>query len=336
MALKRIVLRDFVIVAELELEFDAGFSVLTGETGAGKSILVDALQLATGGRADLGAIREGAARAEVSAEFDLSAASQRWLLECGFEASADSLLLRRVVDAQGKNRAWINGSPCTVGQLRELGEQLLDIHGQHAWQSLTRPASVRALLDAYGEIDTSNMQAAWTEWRTAQAALASALASQDSLQSELERLQWQVGEVDKLAPTEHEWPELNAEHSRLAHAQALIEAAQAALGSLGEGSEGGALASLAHAQRHLQEQARIEPEFNSFAGPTPIQSAWTNWINASPPGCPWRGATVGRQRNCLRHGFTGKKSWHCLAPAVTWVPCAPRWMRRSRDIQRVP
>ena len=112
--LKRLTLRDFVIVPELEIEFDAGFSVLTGETGAGKSILIDALQLALGSRGDVGLLREGSARAEVSAEFDaLPAALKPWLEQSGFDAQ-ESLLMRRTLDAQGKSRAWINGSPATI------------------------------------------------------------------------------------------------------------------------------------------------------------------------------------------------------------------------------
>src|SRR6218665_1887652 len=149
--LRRLVLRDFVIVPSLEIELGAGFTALTGETGAGKSILIDAVQLALGSRGDAGVVREGAPRADITAEFEPHAALASklapWLEEAGFEVS-DTLLLRRVVDAQGKSRAWINGSPATVTQLRELGEHLVDIHGQHAWQSLTRADSVRALVDA--------------------------------------------------------------------------------------------------------------------------------------------------------------------------------------------
>jgi DNA repair protein RecN (Recombination protein N) len=134
-ALTHITLRDFVIVRTLELDLATGFSVLTGETGAGKSILIDALQLALGARAESGVVREGASRCEVCAEFDTTPAVQSWLEMAGFDANA-ALLLRRTVDTAGKSRAWINGSPATATQLRELGEQLLDIHGQHAWQSL--------------------------------------------------------------------------------------------------------------------------------------------------------------------------------------------------------
>ena len=137
MSLKRITLRDFVIVRELELDLSAGFSVLTGETGAGKSILIDALQLALGARAEAGAVREGASRADIAAEFDAPPALTRWLEDAGLDAG-DSLLLRRTVDTQGKSRAWINGSPATAAQLREVGEHLVDIHGQHAAQSMLR------------------------------------------------------------------------------------------------------------------------------------------------------------------------------------------------------
>jgi DNA repair protein RecN (Recombination protein N) len=156
--LRRLALCDFVIVPSLELEFHAGFSVLTGETGAGKSILVDALQLALGSRGDVGVVREGAARAEVSAEFDTPASLAAWLDHAGFaDGEPGSLLLRRTVDAQGKSRAWINGSPATVAQLREAADHLLDIHGQHAWQSLTRAAATRELLDAQAGLNTAEL-----------------------------------------------------------------------------------------------------------------------------------------------------------------------------------
>src|SRR3954463_5607986 len=185
MSLKRIALRDFVIVRELELELGEGFSVLTGETGAGKSILVDALQLALGARAEATVVREGSARAEISAEFDLPPALVPWLQEAGFDAG-DSLLVRRTIDSQGKSRAWINGSAATATQLREVGESLVDIHGQHAWQSLTRPPAVRALLDGYAGASTDRLQQLWTAWRAAQKTLADARDAQDSLQRERE------------------------------------------------------------------------------------------------------------------------------------------------------
>jgi DNA repair protein RecN (Recombination protein N) len=232
--LKRIALQDFVIVHALDLDIGAGFSVLTGETGAGKSILIDALQLALGGRGEAGMVREGAARAEIVAEFDLPATLTDWMQEAGFETAGGSLLLRRTLDTQGKSRAWINGGSATVGQLREAGEHLVEIHGQHAWQGLTRPAAVRALLDDQAGLDLTPLSAAWSTWRQALQALEQARARRDTLDQERERLQWQVSELDRLSPGDHEWAELNAEHTRLAHAQALLEAARQALDAVSE------------------------------------------------------------------------------------------------------
>ena len=262
MALRRITLRDFVIVQALELDLSAGFTVLTGETGAGKSILVDALQLALGSRSDAGLVREGALKADICAEFDCPAHVEPWLGEAGFDTE-DVLLLRRTVDVQGKSRAWINGTPVTATQLRDLGDMLLDIHGQHAWQSLTRPESVRGLLDAFAGINTTDIAARWATWRSTQKTLQQALQAQATLQQERERLQWQIGEVDKLAPTEGEWSDLDAQHKRLSNAQALLDAAGGTLQQL-QDEETGVLASLTYAQGLLQSQEHIEPAFSSL------------------------------------------------------------------------
>ena len=259
MSLKRISLRDFVIVRELELDVSGGFTVLTGETGAGKSILIDALQLVLGARAESSVIREGAQRCEISAEFDHAPHLSAWLDDAGFEAS-DSLLLRRVIDTQGKSRAWINGSAATATQLRELGDALVDIHGQHAWQSLTRPDSVRGLLDAYAGTSTAPLQALWWAWREAQRTLDEALQTQDRLQQERERLSWQISEVDKLAPGLDEWDELNTQHTRLSHARTLMEAAESALTHL-QDDQGGVLRELNRVVSQLQEHTTIEPAF---------------------------------------------------------------------------
>jgi DNA repair protein RecN (Recombination protein N) len=265
--LRRLSLRDVVIVDQLEVELDSGFTVLTGETGAGKSILVDALQLALGQRADATLVREGATRAEVSAEFDTPTALRGWLDDNGFNAGADaavSLLLRRSIDTQGRSRAWVNGSPATVAQLREAAEQLVEIHGQHAWQSLTRPPAVRALLDAQAGIDGSALAAAWAAWREALAALGGARERHDTLARERERLAWQLGEVDKLAPGDHEWDALNAEHQRLAHAQTLLDGARAAFEALSDGEPGAA--ALAHRAVHaLDDAARFDPALGAVA-----------------------------------------------------------------------
>ena len=262
MALRRIALRDFVIVHALELDFSTGFTVLTGETGAGKSILIDALQLALGSRADAGSVREGAERLDVSVEFDAAPALASWLDEGGFEAN-EALLLRRTVDLQGRSRGWINGAPATAAQLRTVGDLLLDIHGQHAWQSLTRPDAVRGLLDAYAGVRTDALDASWHAWRQALGALDTARSAQDSLQRERERLQWQIAEVAKLGPGADEWDELSTNHARISNAQSLIEAAEGAREAL-EGDDGGALAALSRAATLLQNSEHIEPEFKAL------------------------------------------------------------------------
>ncbi|MFW5333070.1 DNA repair protein RecN [Hydrogenophaga sp. ZJX-1] len=261
MSLRRIVLRDFVIVQSLDLELHSGFSVLTGETGAGKSILIDALQLALGARADSGVVREGATRCEIAAEFDLPSRLVPWLDEQGF-AQEDHLLLRRTVDTDGRSRAWINGSAATMAQLKALANDLVDIHGQHAWQSLTRADAVRALLDGYAGIDTTSATQSWAQWRLRRKALETATGRQSTLQQESERLAWQIAELDKLQPAAGEWEELNSQHSRLANAQALLDAANAATLALEE-EESSAAALIHRALSALQAQAGIEPQFSA-------------------------------------------------------------------------
>lgn len=256
MGLRHIALRDFVIVRALDLDFESGFTVLTGETGAGKSILIDAVQLALGARADAGVVPQGAGRAEVSVEFDAPANIEPWLELGGFEITP-TLLLRRQVDAQGKSRGWINGSPATATQLRELGEKLLDIHGQHAWQGLMKPDAVRRLLDAYAGLDNKAMQQRWQEWRKAVQALVEAQQAQASLQQERERLTWQLSELEKLSPVKDEWAEITAQHARLSNAQALLDAAQAALYSLEDEHQGG-LRHLAQAADAVQRQSHLD------------------------------------------------------------------------------
>ena len=263
MTLKSIQLRDFVIVRELQLDLLSGFSVLTGETGAGKSILVDALQLALGNRAESGVVREGAARAEISAEFDVPHSLHAWLHDSGFEAEGslpDSLLLRRSIDAQGKSRTWINGSAATLTQLREAAEHLVDIHGQHAWAQLTKPAEVRRLLDAYGQINATAVAQLHAAWREAAKALADAQAAQATLETERERLAWQLSELAKLSPQDGEWETINAEHSLQSHAQDLLAASYAVIELLG--GDDGASHRLSKALDLLQKSEHLAQEFS--------------------------------------------------------------------------
>ncbi len=261
MSLRRIALRDFVIVQSLDLDLATGFTVLTGETGAGKSILIDALQLALGARAEASVVRESAARCEIAAEFDMPPAVTQWLETQGFPVE-DSLLVRRTVDTEGRSRAWINGSAATMTQLKALADDLVDIHGQHAWQSLTRASAVRDLLDAYAGIDTAPAQTHWARWREQRKALQVATDRQASLRQDSERLTWQIAELDKLAPTVDEWADINTQHRRLANAQSLIDAAQLAAQLLDE-QEDSAAALIHRALAALHAQTHIEPAFHS-------------------------------------------------------------------------
>ncbi|OED17934.1 DNA repair protein RecN [Burkholderia sp. A2] len=236
--LRHLSIRDFVIVAALDLEFDSGFSVFSGETGAGKSILIDALALALGERADASVVRTGCSRADITAEFTPHDRVARWLDEHAFDAE-DTVMLRRVIDANGRSRAFINGTSATLAQLRELGEMLVDIHGQHAHQLLMRPDAQRELFDTHAGLvaDAANVARAWRVWRDATQAIDAAKAHERELQLEREKLAWQLAELDKLAPQAGEWDEVSNEHKRLSHSANLIEGVRGALNALSESDD---------------------------------------------------------------------------------------------------
>ena len=231
--LRSLQIRDFVIVTEAEINFETGFTVFSGETGAGKSILIDALALALGERADSSVLRHGAARAEISAVFDVPEVLTQWLAEHDLSA-ADELVLRRVVDVHGRSRGYINGSAVTLTQLREVGEHLVDIHGQHAHQSLLKPESQRDMVDAHGGHSPlrQHVTQAWKAWRKIERQLA--LSEQDAsvLNAARERLEWQLGELDRLELDVTEWQDISAEHTRLANAQSLLDGVAQALEGL--------------------------------------------------------------------------------------------------------
>jgi len=230
---------DFVIVDRVRMEFAPGFGVLSGETGAGKSILVDALMTVLGGRADSSAVRHRRTRAEVSAEFDTSGVPglAAWLGDQGLEGEAGECILRRVIESGGRSRAFINGRPATVAQLREAGEWLVDIHGQHEHQLLMRPATQRRLLDEWSGAAELAAEVAVLHgvWREAAAARQMAAGRAEALAEEQDRLAWQLEEIDRLGLSGGEWEDLQAEQGRLANAQALIHAAEAGLEALSEG-----------------------------------------------------------------------------------------------------
>jgi len=252
--LQRLLIRDFAIVDRLELEFQSGFGALTGETGAGKSILVDALSLALGERADVTVIRSGCERAEVSADFSVSSGGPlaAWLAANDFDA--DACLLRRVVDAGGRSRAYINGTAVPLGQLREVADHLADIHGQHAHHLLLRADAQRVLLDTHAGAATlaADVAAAPTAWRQAREAREQALRGVEAATRERELLTWQVRELDALAFDVGGWREIEQEHRRLGHAASLIDGVGAALAGLDDGDTA-ALPALQHVASRLRE-----------------------------------------------------------------------------------
>ncbi len=228
--LKYLSIRDFVIVESLELDFASGFTALTGETGAGKSILIDALSLALGERADAAMVRNGCERAEISAEFDIGKLPQvqTWLVEQGLEGDAGVCLLRRVLDANGRSRGFINGSTATQQQMRAVGEYLLDIHGQHAHQSLLRADAQREILDDHANLTTeaNAVSLLFRDWQTVHNRRMQLEQNAASVMAERDLLQFQRRELEGLNFSASEWAELQAEHSRLSHAAGLLETAQ--------------------------------------------------------------------------------------------------------------
>ena len=236
--LKFLSIRDFVIVSTLELDFSAGFTALTGETGAGKSILIDALSLALGERGDASMVRNGCERAEIAAEFDIAMLPnlQAWLREHELEGDAGVCLLRRVLDAGGRSRGFINGRSATQQQLREAGDQLLDIHGQHAHQSLLRPDAQRVLLDGYAGIADSAEKVAglYREWQVLRRRRISLSENAEAVAAERELLQFQRNEIDGLGFNLPEWQGLQEDYARLSHASGLLETAGFGLETLSE------------------------------------------------------------------------------------------------------
>lgn len=238
--LEHIAIKDFVIVESLELDVDPGLTVLTGETGAGKSVLLDALNFVLGDRADTGTIRSGCERADVTVRFATArnSSAKNWLKERELEADGECVL-RRTLSADGRSRAYINGQNVPVQSLRELGEALVDIHGQNEHQSLLKNVVQRATLDEFSDHAelVAGVSKTFAQWRQLQSefnALRAALSERDA---RLELLRFQTQELQTLDMAEGEMAELDAEHARLAHADKLLQGCEAALQSLYDNDE---------------------------------------------------------------------------------------------------
>lgn len=260
-------IRDFAIIDSIELELRPGLTVLTGETGAGKSILVDALQLLAGARAGAEVVRHGAERAEISATFDLLKAPRglkRWLEEQSISAEQE-LLVRRVVSSDGRSRAYLNSQAVPVQLLRELGNIVIDIHGQHEFQSLTRGSAQRELLDEYGRLEplTGQVEIAHRVWIELLNKMLELESKARDREARLDLLRYQVRELNALELKEGELAELLEERARLANRGRLAEAAQTSLMQLYEGEQGSAHASISRAQQALRNLAGLDPKLGA-------------------------------------------------------------------------
>ena len=253
--LRALEVSNFILVEKVSLEIGGGFTALTGETGAGKSILIDAIELLVGGRGDGSLVREGAERAELSAEFEVEkkAALVDWLNEADLAGDPGTVILRRSIDRSGRSRCFINGHAATLAQLKAAGEHLIDIHGQHEHQSLLRPAAQRALLDAHSGCESLAQETAGAcrDWKRLQALAEEAEKSFAQREAERARIEEDFKDLKKLGPREGEWQQVSAEHMRLQHGSSLLGGAQSALEALAE-AEGAALSQLAAVANRLK------------------------------------------------------------------------------------
>ena len=257
-------LKDFVIVPSLAAEASSGLTCLTGETGAGKSILIDALELVLGARSDTGLIREGAERTEVCAEFDVTPRVKKWLTSAGLDES-DTVILRRTVDVKGRSRAWINATPVTITQMRELGERLVDIHGQHAHQSLLKTSHQLQLVDGFGNTQPLRLavREAWVDWQERARVLRQATQDTERLQAEAERLGWISELFDELDPQEGQWEELSKEHALLSNSAEIVGHIRAASVALSQGDVS-AVSLTTQAQAELSAAAKFDPSLAQY------------------------------------------------------------------------
>ena len=271
-------IRDFVIVEKTDLHFEDGFTVFSGETGAGKSILIDALSLALGGRTDVSVVREGTDKTEISAVFEPSNDVCQWLKDNSFDDA--ELVLRRIITNQAKSRAFINGSPCTLTQLKELGEMLVDIHGQHQHQNLLKNTAQRQLLDAHAHLEPQLHQLSerWFIWQKNKQKLDSFLENEQQRKLEQEHLQWQYQELSNLKPQEHEWQEIDQSFNRLSNAATLLEGVSTVAEQI-DGEELSVISALNRSLQQINQLQKYDPTLETIA--QSLDSARISCVEAS-------------------------------------------------------
>src|SRR4029077_1580325 len=262
--LRALEVRDFVLIEHASLELAAGFSALAGAPDASKSILVYAIELLVGGRADAAFVREGAERAELSGEFEVSRAMEAWLAEGDLAGDPGSVMLRRSLDRAGRSRCFINGHTATLAQLKEAGEWLVDLPGAHAHESRLRASAQRELLDGHAGAEALARETAqaFRHWQRLEQVAAEASAQVAQREAERAEIAERLDHLRKLGPRDGEWHEVAAEHQRLQHGSSLLAAAHSSWEALAE-ADGAALAQLravANRLRALSEHdTKLQP-----------------------------------------------------------------------------
>ena len=265
--LAQLTISNFAIVRELEIDFHAGMTAITGETGAGKSIAIDALGLCLGSRADGSMVRLGASRADICARFTLAdtPSAKHWLAENQLDEGQDCLL-RRTISSDGRSRGFINGTPVPLSQLRELGQHLIQIHGQHAHQLLLKPEHQKDLLDAYADqpLLLAEMRKAYQNWHQSCRQLAQYQQQVSERESRRQLLQYQLKELNEFAPQAGEYEQIDEEYKRLANSGQLLSLSQSALDLLADGEEQNIVSLLYTARNQLTELAELDSKMNDL------------------------------------------------------------------------
>ena len=322
--------KNYAVIDEIEVEFGAGLNVMTGETGAGKSILVDALGLALGDRSDASAVRHGAERAEISVSFDVPDGHDalRWLAERGLDDET-ACTLRRLVGSDGRSRAFINGQPVNLQDLKALGGLLVDIQGQHAHQSMLDTGNQRALLDAHDEVAplAKTVAERFAAWHTLVEQLENRRSTSAQRQSEIELARFQLAELEALALAEGEPERLRAERDRLANTDRLLSGATAALDALAENEAASAYAAVVLARREIDKLAGVDPELRAPAAVLAsieielreVETALQHYrdrVEADPARLAWLDDRLARVRSLARRHAASEDDLPRVLPAL--------------------